>query len=218
MRELWLQGTFFPTHRLSTRILSYARGRVGYPRFPPKQRVVKRLVMAFLCAALIAACAPRAGVAQPSPQSSVVAQNMFGGLAIDGIRCDTMEGAVEHIHAHLQLFDHGRALTVPALIGISQVGGCLYWLHTHASDGVIHIESPVRHPFTLGQFFDIWMAPLSPSSASTLHSSPGRSLSVWVNGKRWQGDPRKIVLRDHQEIVIANGPFASPKPYDWSRL
>jgi hypothetical protein len=28
---------------------------------------------------------------------------------------------------------------------------------------------------------------------------------VWVNGKRWKGDPRRIVLEQHDEYVIAFG-------------
>ena len=42
------------------------------------------------------------------------------------------------------------------------VGGkCIYWLHTHAPDGVIHIESPFERVYTLGNLFDIWHQPLS---------------------------------------------------------
>ena len=40
-------------------------------------------------------------------------------------------------------------------------GQCIYWLHTHAPDGVIHIESPTQRIYTLGNFFDDWRQPLS---------------------------------------------------------
>lgn len=30
-----------------------------------------------------------------------------------------------------------------------------YWLHTHDESGVIHIESPLRRAFTLGNVFDL---------------------------------------------------------------
>ena len=65
----------------------------------------------------------------------VVAQSYFGGLPIDGIRCDRTEGASEHVHASLQLFESGRAVAVPANIGMPQAAGCLYWIHTHSGDG-----------------------------------------------------------------------------------
>ncbi|HET7815364.1 MAG TPA: hypothetical protein VFL13_13440 [Candidatus Baltobacteraceae bacterium] len=134
----------------------------------------------------------------------LLAQSMFAGLPIDGIRCDTMEGAVEHIHSHLQIKNHGKSVQIPQSIGIPQGGQCLYWLHTHTPDGLIHIESPVRKSFTLGQFFDIWGERLSRTQAASVRAARGRSLRVTVNGKVWPGDPRSITLRDNQEIAISN--------------
>lgn len=146
-------------------------------------------------------------------------QSMFGGLPIDGIQCNQSEGAVVHIHAHLQLFDRGRRVTVPAYIGISPAGNCLYWLHTHAADGIIHIESPVNKTFTLGEFFNIWQQPLSRTRADGIAAPRGHRLRVTVNGRVWPGDPRAIPLRDHEEIVIQNGPpYAKGTPANWSAL
>ncbi len=151
---------------------------------------------------------------------TTVVQSFFGSLPIDGISCDRAEGSVEHIHASLQLFDRGRAVPVPADIGISQTANCLYWTHTHSADGFIHIESPVRRVFTLGDFFDIWGPDLSWTQAGELKAPHGRRLSISVGGTPWHGrDPRGIVLRDHETIVIQNGPpFAKPARADWSKL
>ena len=66
-------------------------------------------------------------------------------------------------------------------------GSCFFWLHTHTEDGVVHIESPVRRTFTLGDFFGIWQIPLSSSQvgpaamrddsgASGRDSSAGRGM------------------------------------------
>lgn len=150
----------------------------------------------------------------------LIAQSFFGTLPIDGIHCDAAEGSVEHIHAQLQLFNHGRSVPVPAQIGIPQSGSCLYWLHTHDNGGFIHIESPVRRTFTLGQFFDIWGPDLSWTRAGTVAASRGTRLHVWVNGARWNGrDPRDIVLRDRETIVIQSGPpFGKPVRADWSKF
>jgi hypothetical protein len=149
-----------------------------------------------------------------------VAQSFFGGLPIDGISCDRQEGSVEHIHVDLQLFNRGKSVTVPAQIGMPQTGACLYWIHTHTPDGFIHIESPVKRTFTLGQFFDIWGPDLSWTHAGDLVAQSGQRLSVWVNGTPWHGkDPRSIVLRDHETIVIQNGPpFGKPVRPDWSKF
>ena len=149
----------------------------------------------------------------------LLAQSMFSGLPIDGIHCEASEGAVEHIHSHLQLFDRGRAVAVPSNVGIPLGAGCLYWVHTHAADGIIHIESPVSRTFTLGDFFDVWGDTLSKTQASSLHAAHGSTLRVTVNGKAWTRDPRSIPLRDHQEIVIQSGPpYASGHAADWSRM
>jgi hypothetical protein len=141
-------------------------------------------------------------------------------LPVDGITCDSAEGAVEHIHAHLQIFNRGRSVEVPAMIGIPEGGNCLYWLHTHQNDGIIHIESPVRKPFTLGEFFDVWEADLSWTHANGVVAPAGHRLAIWVDGNRYTGrDPRNIVLHDREEIVIQNGPpFATPAHYNWSQL
>jgi hypothetical protein len=153
------------------------------------------------------------------------AQNIMGGLPIDGIRCDFGEGAALHIHANLQMFDRGHPVIVPGNIGIpiisAQSGavGCLYWLHTHSTNGMIHIESPVNQLFTLGQFFDIWAVPLSTTQAGRLQAARGRKLRFTVNGKTWTRDPKLIPLRNHESIVIQSGPpYATPRAPNWSFL
>ncbi len=102
----------------------------------------------------------------------MLAQSYFGGLPIDGIRCDRDEGSLEHVHTSLQIFNRGHAVLVPANIGIPQGASCLYWVHTHDASGVIHIESPVKSNFTLGQFFDIWGPDLSWDAGGKLDRAP----------------------------------------------
>ncbi len=147
------------------------------------------------------------------------AQSLMSGLPIDGIHCDAQEYAAEHIHTHLQIFNRGRRVEVPAQIGIMPIAGCLYWVHTHAADGIIHIEAPTVRTFTLGEFFDIWGGDLGRSVAGPVRAPRGRSLRVSVNGRAWNADPRSIPLRDHEEIVIQNGPpYGTPHRADWSKL
>lgn len=150
----------------------------------------------------------------------LLAQAFFGTLPIDGISCDRQEGAVEHVHVDLQLYARGRRVGVPADIGISQSANCLYWIHTHDNSGIIHIESPVKRRFTLGQFFDIWGPDLSSTKAASVSAPRGTHLSIWVNGKAWHGsDPRTIDLHDRETVVIQSGPpFAKPAATDWSKF
>ena len=138
---------------------------------------------------------------------------------IDGVSCNTGEQLTYHIHAHLAVFVDGQARQVPYGIGIAPplqftnntggtavVGGsCFYWLHTHAADGVIHIESPTNTIYTLGQVFDIWGQPLK---AGQVGPALGK-LTMYVNGKIYSGDPRAIPLNAHDVIQLDVG---SPAP------
>ena len=95
------------------------------------------------------------------------------------------EGTALHIHQHLDLFVNGKHVVVPGGIGIDPDLRFISPLHTHDESGVIHVESPTVRKFTLGQFFGVWGVPL--------------------NGVRVDGDPGKIALAPHQEIVLAFG-------------
>lgn len=123
----------------------------------------------------------------------------------------TMEGTLLHHHEHLDVYVNGRPVTVPALVGIDEQGGFLTELHTHDASGIIHVESPVRRSFTLGQFFCEWGVKLS---ANCLGPYRGR-VAWWVDGLRMQGNPALLPLRQHQEIVIAAGrpPTTVPTSY-----
>jgi hypothetical protein len=78
---------------------------------------------------------------------------------------------------------------------------CIYWLHTHASDGVIHIESPTKRIYTLGNFFDEWHQPLSRTQVA---SAKGK-VSAFLNGKAWKQDPRSVPLLPHASIQLDVG-------------
>jgi hypothetical protein len=116
---------------------------------------------------------------------------------IDGIECDTTEYVTFHVHTHLDVFVDGHPLIVPALIGI-EGNSCLYWLHTHATNGVIHIESPQERGFTLGQFFDIWQ------STSTGMPPTGEPI-IYVNGQVATTSLKNTPLKAHDEIALVYG-------------
>lgn len=142
------------------------------------------------------------------------------GETVSGIACDAMEGSRMHIHQHLVLIDHGKEVSIPADVGQRPDRNCLYWLHTHTPDGIIHIESPEPRTFTLGDFFTIWGQPLDRADAATMHATKGAALKVWVNGKPYTGDPRAIALVAHADIVIEAGPPFVPPPKftNWGTL
>jgi hypothetical protein len=141
------------------------------------------------------------------------------GAPVDGISCQTNEQVVYHIHSHLAIFDNGKQQTVPRGIGIPgpqqvqdgfvESGKCFYWLHTHDTTGVVHVESPTRAIYTLGQFFDIWGQPLSRSQVGTATGN----VTVFVDGKQFSGDPRSIVLAPHKLIQLDVGTVVPPKSF-----
>jgi hypothetical protein len=142
------------------------------------------------------------------------------GQAINGISCDAQEGQRIHIHKHLVILDHGQAVAIPQYIGIPAAARCIYWLHTHTPDGIIHIEAPKDRSFTLDDFFAVWGQPLGRKHVATAETKKGESTRVWLNGAPYTGDPGKIPLTAHADIVIQVGPpFTKPVPFTaWGLL
>ncbi len=142
------------------------------------------------------------------------------GDPVHGIRCEAMEGSVLHIHQHLAIFDHGKPVGIPADVGRPFLGNCFYWLHTHTPDGIIHVESPTFRTYTLGDFFDVWGEPLTRTNVAGAKPRRGETITVWVDGNRYTGDPRKIELTQHLDVTIDVGPPAArPAAFtDWAGL
>jgi hypothetical protein len=145
---------------------------------------------------------------------------------VNGVKCAPIEQLAYHIHAHLQVYVNGSPRALPGAIGL--VGpvaqqtaygpfygaqGCYYWLHTHANDGIIHIESPTQRIYTLGTFFDEWNQPLS----ATQVAGASGAVVAYVNGKRFSGEPGSIPLDPHAVIQLDVGsPAVKPQPFSWA--
>jgi hypothetical protein len=175
--------------------------------------------------------APAAGPAGPEgvpvPDAAALAGTAAKatGQTVDGIGCSTSEQTLFHIHAHLTVFVNGAARQVPAGIGIPGAqaqataqgpfidsGTCFYWLHTHAADGIIHIESPVRRSYTLGEFFDEWGQPLGPGQVG---SARGHVTAIY-DGRVYRGRLRDIPLTAHARIQLEVGtPLVAPESITW---
>jgi hypothetical protein len=147
------------------------------------------------------------------------------GQRIDGISCQSSEQTIFHIHAHLAIFVNGSPRQIPAGIGIPGAraqntaagpfitsGNCFYWLHTHAADGIIHIESPVQRTYTLGDFFDEWGQPLGRRQAGPVSGV----VTAIDNGQVYLGNPRDIPLTTHAQIQLEIGtPLVAPISITW---
>lgn len=165
---------------------------------------------------------PIFGLPTPNPEKGILPDTATGGQGqpIDGIPCGTSEAVAMHVHSHLTILVNGSPLQIPADVGITlspTTPGqpCLYWLHTHDSSGIIHVEAgdvsaPNGGPFTLGNFFDIWGQPLSRDQVGPFK---GR-VTAFVNGQRYDGNLKDIPLRSHQGITLEVGqPIVPPPTY-----
>ena len=143
------------------------------------------------------------------------------GQTIDGISCDASEGSRIHIHQHLVIMDHGHPVSIPSTIGQVPARQCIYWLHTHTPDGIIHIEAPKDRSFVLGDFFKVWGQPITKTQIGSARVAKKESMRVYVDGKRYMGDPAGIKLKPHADIYIEVGaPFAKviPQFTNWGSL
>jgi hypothetical protein len=123
-----------------------------------------------------------------------------------------VEGAVIHIHQHLDLDVNGRQVTVPTGIGIDPEVGYAP-LHTHDPNGVIHVESPTVRTYTLGEFFAVWGVRFTSSCLGGYCAGGGKRLRLYVDGQPYRGDPTTLALAPHQELVVAFGTAAQlPSP------
>ena len=164
-------------------------------------RLLQRLLVASAVVALACTTTARAGVAT--------------GQAIDGVLCEPAESFVMHIHQHLDVIDHGKPIVIPGDIG--RPGQCFYWIHTHRPNGIIHVESPTERTFTLGNVFAVWGQPLTETDVAGAKPNSNERIVTWVDGRRYEGDLRKLELTSHEDITIEVGPpYAQPTPFtEW---
>jgi hypothetical protein len=150
---------------------------------------------------------------------ALVNNQSSGTKAVASVQCNVGEQFATHYHAHLTILYQGANIAVPQNIGIT--GTCLYWLHTHDQSGIIHVEAPAdqkNRTFTLGDFFQVWGQPLSSTKVATLTIRSDQKLIAYVDGKVYEGDPSKIPLKSHQNIVLeVTPPVQDPPPgYTWT--
>ncbi|HEU5349688.1 MAG TPA: hypothetical protein VFU63_13835 [Ktedonobacterales bacterium] len=188
-----------------------------------------------LVVALIAVLLVTSRQAPSSPGS--VRLHPANGQVVAGMECTNSEQLVFHIHSYLEIYADGKPVTVPPGVGIVAPAGsgesalgsdglktCIYPLHVHDTEpNVVHIESPIKKTYTLGNFFEIWGQPLSATQVMGHKADSSHTLVFEVfdaSGKRTQvtSDPRSIALAEHETVVILyNSPDVQAKPFTrWS--
>ena len=159
-------------------------------------------------------------VVMPGGRALAPAASPAPGKSAGGVVCGSHEQTTYHVHARLTLFVNGRPRSVPLGIGVggpvkitqtaygpwAANGSCFSFLHTHAADGIIHIEAPGNVTFRLGQFFDVWKQRLDHT-----HLGPVRGRVIaFVDGKLFRGNPRAIPLHKHTQVQLSVG--KPPRP------
>jgi hypothetical protein len=123
------------------------------------------------------------------------------------------EALALHIHQRMAMLVNGKFVALPAGIGIDANAKFITELHTHDNSGIIHVESPVHRPFTLGEFFDVWGLRFSSRCLGGYCTDGKKRIWVWTDGRRVRTDPRRMVLTDHLSIIVAYGTLQSiPMP------
>ena len=176
--------------------------------FAAGRRRRKKYMMIIVPIVIAVAAAGAAGAVLYKPQQAA---------AISGVECHVTEQTNYHVHSHLDVFVDGQKQEVPASIGILSSPSCLYWLHTHSTDGVIHVEAPQTKVFTLGQFLDIWKQ--TKDTNGLFNSVASKNATVYVDGKQFDGNYKDIQLGSRKQIVLAYGePPAKIPEYDFGNL
>ena len=159
---------------------------------------------------LVAACAPGGDANPTSALSSAAPASSVPvlGEPIGGIECDRGgHDDAYHIHSFLRVKVDSRLVVPPANIGITDT--CMYWVHTHDTDGVIHVEAPAEVEATLGHFLAIWTATYPDDPTLAAAQDAVRAGAVTVDGVRpvageggYGGDPRTLALTDGAAFVL----------------
>lgn len=104
-----------------------------------------------------------------------------------------------HIHPRLAVIINEEKQTLPPNIGVTF--GCMHPLHTHDDTGEIHVESPEKRDFTLGDFFAVWGKPFTKDQILDSKVDGAHEIVMTVNGKS-NNEFENLVLRDKEEIII----------------
>jgi hypothetical protein len=156
---------------------------------------------------LLAAIVLIAGCASTDKYGVPLAPTAPGfGETVGDVSCDSGgHDAAFHLHTQLAVYlPDGTSADVPPDIGVGT--GCMYWLHTHAETGELHVEAPAATAATLADFLEIWRRSTNPTIPDAVNAGLAE---VKVLGEV-VSDPASIELTDGLGIVITLTSFPQP--------
>jgi hypothetical protein len=118
----------------------------------------------------------------------------------------------------VEVFGSDRVVIVPAGIGTlpprilaaGRISGarCFGALVTIDPTGLVLVRPGAR--LFLADLFRSWGERLSPHRVAAFSAPVGRSIAVFVDGRRWHRAPGSVRLSPHAEIVLEAGPYVPP--------
>lgn len=122
-----------------------------------------------------------------------------------------------HVHTRLKVFVDGQEVPVPPNVGINTQARIASALHTHDTDGLIHIEADQPFKVTLGDFVTIWGVKFSKDQLGSYRSDAGKTVQVFVNGQPVPDGPAYEVKAKDQIIIgygaVGSFPAAFSEPF-----
>lgn len=115
--------------------------------------------------------------------------------------CVQHTGLGIHWHVQLNITIDSVPYTIPANIGIVS-NTCYRPLHTHKTDGVIHIELTSPRPVYLRDFFEIWGQPFSSTRILGYTTDAAHEIVLTVNGSP-SSAYENLPLQNGQSVRIA---------------
>ena len=115
------------------------------------------------------------------------------------LTCTTDMATQFHIHPVLKIIISGKEQIIPANIGITNT--CMNSIHTHDDSGTLHIESPVKKDFTLGDFFAVWGKQFNKDQILDYKIDSTKTITVTLGGKLVD-TYENTLLNDKDNIII----------------
>ena len=118
------------------------------------------------------------------------------------LTCTTDMATKFHIHPHVKIEINGADQIVPANTGVKPT--CMNSIHTHDASGILHVESPVKKDFTVGDFFAVWGKEFNKNQILDYKTGTSTTITLTVNGKTTD-TYEHTVMHDGDTMVISYG-------------
>ena len=131
--------------------------------------------------------------------------------------CLTHGGLTRHDHMYLYIQINGESVTIPENTGVytetcDEEGAEMHVVHTHTSDGKLHLEMQTNETVELGVFFDIWGQHFDETGIFDYRVNETHAMTMSVrdaDGNISDVDSYDhFILLDGQDILIDYGPRA----------